>query len=297
MKSTYIFFASLLCSSHAVLGRAAKTLPMGNCSISTPAAMGTSISGNGDDAIQPIGNVNAPAATEGAGAQNEGAGQSTTDQQTRQPMSLTLNLLSLQRRVATARREPINPSSDTDESWQSPQPLECPYSHYQEIVHGAALKPHDQDAPQDIAYVALSSEMLPYHSMQIATYNSFNGPSAPGSYSLDGVNYKDCGLCLTIELGCRNPQEPCERTFYADAGAVDITELNGTQFAGTFRNVVFKEVNINAETFESTPVVNGQTWCFGNYTFDVVLDGGMDANQSGGDSPVMGNDTGAQRRR
>ncbi|MEE2788379.1 MAG: hypothetical protein VX589_13635 [Myxococcota bacterium] len=145
-------------------------------------------------------------------------------------------------------------------------------------------------ATQDgLAYVALSSAMLPYHALQIATYNNFNGPRGPGSFSLDGVNYSDCGLCLTIELGCRNPQEPCDRSFYADAGAVDIEVLDGERFAGRFRNVVFREVTIAEETFESTPVPNGQTWCFGDYSFDVVLDGGL-GDSGGGDAPVMGND-------
>ena len=68
------------------------------------------------------------------------------------------------------------------------------------------------------SYVALSSEMSPYDALQIATLGSFNGPMVPGVYSLDGINYADCGLCLLIEMGCSNPQQPCSKTFYADAG-------------------------------------------------------------------------------
>ena len=59
----------------------------------------------------------------------------------------------------------------------------------------------------------------------IASYADWNGPTTPGSYSLDGINYADCGLCLLIAADCNG--ESCAKTFYADAG--DCTEL-GTRW-------------------------------------------------------------------
>jgi hypothetical protein len=134
------------------------------------------------------------------------------------------------------------------------------------------------------AYVSLTSEQAPYDAFQLATLGSFNGPMAPGVYSLDGINYADCGLCLLIEMGCGNPQEPCAKTFYADAGSVELTAIGGDQFAGKLTNVVFREVTVDEE-FRSTPVAGGETWCLGEYAFDVQLDA-----EAGGGAPAMGND-------
>ena len=66
-------------------------------------------------------------------------------------------------------------------------------------------------------------------------------------------------------------------------GTVEITELSGDRFAGKLSNVVFREVSID-DNFTSTPVEGGQKWCFGEYTFDGMID------SSGGGAPAAGMD-------
>jgi hypothetical protein len=105
--------------------------------------------------------------------------------------------------------------------------------------------------------------------ISIASYADWAGPTAPGSYALDGINYADCGLCLVISADCNG--ESCAKTFYADAGSVDIDVIGfgeGEQFQGVLHNVVFTEVTIDEGTFSSTPVPGGETWLVDGFEFN-----------------------------
>ncbi len=105
--------------------------------------------------------------------------------------------------------------------------------------------------------------------INVASYADWNGPTTPGSYSLDGINYADCGLCLVINADCND--ESCAKTFYADAGDVDIDVIGfgeGEQFSGILNDVVFTEVTIDESTFTSTAVPGGETWLLDGFEFN-----------------------------
>ena len=105
--------------------------------------------------------------------------------------------------------------------------------------------------------------------LSVASYADWAGPTSPGSYSLDGINYADCGLCLILSAECDGTS--CAKTFYADAGDVDIDAIGfgeGEQFSGMLRDVVFTEVTIDAESFVSTPVPGGETWLIDDFAFN-----------------------------
>lgn len=109
----------------------------------------------------------------------------------------------------------------------------------------------------------------PYDLIQIQSLADWNGPTEPGTYSLDGINYVDCGLCLLIQVGCTS--SGCEKVFYADMGDVTIDAIGfgeGERFAGTLNDVVFQEVTIDGSTFVSTPVEGGEAWCFDGFSFE-----------------------------
>ena len=130
-----------------------------------------------------------------------------------------------------------------------------------------------------IQYAALNTAGTPYDVMLVQIYRDFDGPTSPGTYSLDGINYADCGLCLLAFSGCNGQQ--CEKTWYAEAGSVDITAIGtgvGQQFAATLHDVVFDEVTINDTTWVSTPVPGGQTWCVGEYAYDEEIQDGSGAD-------------------
>jgi len=119
-----------------------------------------------------------------------------------------------------------------------------------------------------IEYAGYSALEAPLDMIQVQRYDSFGGPTQPGTYSLDGINYADCGLCLMARSGCQG--NTCDKVFYSQQGSVDITAIGalGQQFSATLNNVVFQEVTIDAATFVSTPVPGGETWCLDGYSFD-----------------------------
>ena len=107
--------------------------------------------------------------------------------------------------------------------------------------------------------------------LKITVFQSqdFIGPTAPGDYLLDGVNYRDCGLCAVIYAGI-DPENPREwqKTFYADRGTINFSDLEDGKLKGAFKGVVFYEVEINQADNTSTRVEGGETWCFDEFAFE-----------------------------
>ena len=116
------------------------------------------------------------------------------------------------------------------------------------------------------SYRAARGPDTDYDLLEIASYSGWNGPTAPGTYSLEGINYRDCGLCLRIWKGCG--EESCEKSFYADEGLVQIDAIgeDGTLFIGSMIDVVFKESTFE-DDYTSVAVVDGESWCLDGYTF------------------------------
>ena len=60
---------------------------------------------------------------------------------------------------------------------------------------------------------------------------------------------------------------PANKTFYASSGGVEISEWDEATntIKATLTNAEFQEVTINDNTFVSTPVAGGETWCISKY--------------------------------
>lgn len=119
-----------------------------------------------------------------------------------------------------------------------------------------------------------STDFVIVESYQGAPYN---GPSAPGTYELDGSNYADCGLCVLVYKGCVEGSGglQCQKYFYAEQGTVQINEIGGagSTFDIELLNMNLVEVTIDA-SFTSTPVAGGENWCVHGYNWATVLDDG-----------------------
>ena len=73
--------------------------------------------------------------------------------------------------------------------------------------------------------------------MNVASFIDWQGPTAPGTYELTGINYKDCGLCLLAGTGCSGGS--CQKMYYAHEGTVELTSVgteNGATIAGVLKN-------------------------------------------------------------
>ncbi len=127
-------------------------------------------------------------------------------------------------------------------------------------------------------YMAKTSESTPFDMLHIQLYQTapYNGATAAGEYSVDGSNYADCGNCLLAFSGCNDANQPCEKTFFADLGSMNIAEMGtaGGQLRGTI-NATFREVTIDPQTYQSTPVQGGQTWCMNDLAFSATVGEGV----------------------
>jgi len=120
-----------------------------------------------------------------------------------------------------------------------------------------------------VTYSASSAPGTPYDSVVIQLYEGYeNTPEAPGRFPLDGINFRDCGVCVLAFAGCES-DGGCARQFYAQQGTVDITRLpdSGT-FAARLEDVVFDEVDIDWGSYVSTPIEGGETWCVDGVEFE-----------------------------
>lgn len=112
-------------------------------------------------------------------------------------------------------------------------------------------------------YQAVNERTTPRDLLQIQSFQAepYFGPSGPGVTSLEGANYADCALCAFMYVGCT--EDVCEHSLFADTGEVEVVAMDGARVPVevTLHDVVFREVTVDEETWESTPVPGGLTWC------------------------------------
>ena len=142
----------------------------------------------------------------------------------------------------------------------------------------AATQEAGGDGQGLMMYMAKTAETSPFDMLQIQLYQAapYNGAAAPGEYSVNGTNYSDCGNCILAFSGCSDPTQPCEKTYFADLGSLNISAIGeaGSMMTGTI-NATFREVTIDGQSFQSTPVQGGETWCINDYAFSATVGTGI----------------------
>jgi len=108
-----------------------------------------------------------------------------------------------------------------------------------------------------------SSDKTPLDVLQIEiyTFGDFTGATDVGTYSLDGSTYEDCSNCVVVRSNCTS--EGCEKRFLVDEGDLVISQWDtaGGLFKGTLSGAKAHEVTIDSESYVSTLVPGGETWC------------------------------------
>lgn len=147
----------------------------------------------------------------------------------------------------------------------------CTYTSFNIQASRAFVQGSGTDQPLFV-YQAANTTEYPMDVLEVLSYpgDPYYGPDSPGNYSINGNNYADCSLCLLIYAGCDDTT--CQAMFFADAGSVTFnTNADVNQdFSATLTDVVFREVNIDGDTYESTPVNGGDTWCVSSLTLSAL---------------------------
>lgn len=105
-------------------------------------------------------------------------------------------------------------------------------------------------------YQAINDDLLPDF-FQIEVYggtSQFPGLPEPGTYDLSGDNaqYSTCGVCVLLLADSDGDGIPSE-TYLATSGTVTLTQT-GPGLVGVYTDLVFEQVEIDSETYISTPV-------------------------------------------
>ena len=155
---------------------------------------------------------------------------------------------------------------EEEEVQDNPQ-SDCTYTDFSIANSGAGQIGENPDKPW-FRYLAFSTTEPPGNMLALDSFQGapYYGASEPGTYSLAGSNYEDCALCIVIWFQC-DANYNCEKAFLADEGTLNIHSMAGvgSVFDATFDKVVLHEVTINPETYASTRVQNGETWCLDGY--------------------------------
>ncbi len=107
-----------------------------------------------------------------------------------------------------------------------------------------------------------------YESADDAGDSPFTGP---GTYEMGAneadLNYQTCTSCIRIATECTEGE--CAKQFFATKATVVINAVDPDSGAvsGTITNLEAQEVTINNDTFESTPVADGETFCVPSIEF------------------------------
>lgn len=111
----------------------------------------------------------------------------------------------------------------------------------------------------------------PFDQLSFEIYNEFGGVVTTQSFTFTGESYADCGLCLLI-FRC-STQEDCD-TFMPQSGDVTITSIGtneGDTFTADFTNVELAEVDVDFETFATSLIAGGDSWCINSLSVNEMV--------------------------
>lgn len=124
---------------------------------------------------------------------------------------------------------------------------------------GQAQLQTDQSGNQFIGWAApIDAQMKPtLLSLELyAGAGAFTGSKTikTGTFQLSGdeVNYATCGVCVLLYTQFDSQMMTIVDSYMATGGTVKLTSVNGT-LTGTITDATFEHVQIDPDTFESTP--------------------------------------------
>ena len=130
---------------------------------------------------------------------------------------------------------------------------------------------YDPDA-QLLMYAAWREGTALADYLTLELWQRYGAPTDTGTYALTDENYETCTTCVLISTGC--DATACEKTYLATAGDLNLVDVGvvGDPLSGWLENVTLVEVTIDPDTWVSTPVPGGQTWCLDEVLFDLTID-------------------------
>lgn len=150
-----------------------------------------------------------------------------------------------------------------------------------EIVEGAcsrtgftAATATFQKETGSVLVALYSDDKEPVDIVQIEIYTAgeYTGATTVGTYSLNDANYQTCSNCVMVRAECSGSS--CDKRFLVDEGDLVITQWDATGglFKAKLVGAKAHEVTINSETYLSTRVAGGETWCLDGLEFEAPIE-------------------------
>jgi hypothetical protein len=141
--------------------------------------------------------------------------------------------------------------------------------------------------PGAFYYGAASAEGAPYDFLAIELYYGLGGAEplkGPGTSVIgaDPANrdYATCSTCVLAYAGC-DDTDTCARVYLATAGTLTVSAMStGGRFAGSVTGLRLVEVTMDPDTYATTPVAGGETWCVPTLAFDTPIEGMLPCSTS-----------------
>lgn len=115
--------------------------------------------------------------------------------------------------------------------------------------------------------------------LSIENYPDYGGATGPESRTISeaDADYATCGVCVLLRTECESHGDHahCGSSFMPEPGG-EISfdafgEADGELWSGSLTDVRLVEVEINAQTFETTPVTGGETILLDDWSFEATL--------------------------
>jgi hypothetical protein len=122
-----------------------------------------------------------------------------------------------------------------------------------------------------------------FESLSIQVYESYNPPMVAGTYTIAAkdTSYETCARCILFSTECEKNlgTTSCNKVLMPRAGSTYTVDTYGSGPGATFHvtldNIELQEVEIDIDTYETTPVANGSTWCLNDVeTSSVIVEPG-----------------------
>ena len=129
------------------------------------------------------------------------------------------------------------------------------------------------DTADNFTNVIANTMGADFDSLALQLFYDLGADVMPHTFTFTGENYADCHTCLLLYQSC-DATEMCVGVFIVEEGSLEVT-ANGTvadeTFSATLSDALLVEASIDGNTFESTRVTNGLTWCIDTFTFDATI--------------------------
>ena len=122
--------------------------------------------------------------------------------------------------------------------------------------------------PQLLVYSAYQPTEARANYLSLELWGRLGAPTTPGTYEITDAGYDTCATCVLVVTECDD--QGCERMFLAQAGELVLTQVGvvGDTLAGELHDVAMVEVDFDPDTWATTPIPDGESWCVDTLSFD-----------------------------